>query len=75
MKDVDIQYISKTTSHKRRANLAFPARQSKRSSHIMDTWVALSKVMVKDNCGRITTISTDYDLRKQDQFQKDVKYY
>ena len=49
---------------KRRANLAFLARQSKHNRHIMDTWIAFSKVMVKDNYGRITTISTDYDLPK-----------
>ena len=49
---------------KHRANLAFLARQSKHNRHIMDTWIAFSKVMVKDNHGRITTISTDYDLRK-----------
>ena len=49
---------------KRRANLAFLARHSKRNRHIMDTWIALSKVMVKDNYGRITTISTDCDFRK-----------
>ena len=30
----------------------------------MDTWIAFSNVMVKDYFGRITTISTDYDLRK-----------
>ena len=49
---------------KRRVNLAFLARQSKHNRHIMDTWIAFSKVMVKDNYGRITTISTDYDLPK-----------
>ena len=49
---------------KRRANLAFLARQSKRNRHIMDTWIAFSKVMVKDNYGRISTNSTHYDLRK-----------
>ena len=43
----------------RRANLAFLA---KRSHRISDTWVSFSKVLVKDNHGRIHTINTLQDL-------------
>ena len=46
----------------RRANLAFLARQAKRSHRISDTWVSFSKVLVKDNHGRIHTINTLQDL-------------
>ena len=49
---------------KHRAKLAFLARQSKNDWHIMDTWTADSKVMINGNYGRISTISTEYDLRK-----------
>ena len=49
---------------KHSAKLAFLARQSKKDGHIMDTWIAYFKVMIKDNYGRISTILTQYDWRK-----------
>ena len=53
---------------KHRAKQAFLARQSTKDGHIIDTWIAYSKVMIKDNYGRISTISTEYGLRKQETY-------
>ena len=49
---------------KRRANLAYMARQLKRSGAITDTWVSNCKVLAKDSYGRISLISSPLDLQK-----------
>ena len=54
-------YISDDLT-KARANLAFGARQAKRSHQISDTWVMNCKVMVKDNFSRISQVTSIHDL-------------
>ena len=54
-------YISDDLT-KARANLAFRARQAKRSHQISDTWVIDCKVMVKDNFSRISQVTFIHDL-------------
>ena len=49
---------------RRRANLAYLARQLKNSQHISDTWIAFGKVQIKDNHGHIKTINSNEDIRK-----------
>ena len=49
---------------KRRANLAYMARQLKGSGTITDTWVSNCKVLAKDRYGRISLISSPLDLQK-----------
>ena len=56
-------YISDDLT-KRRANLAFQARKLKRDKRILDTWVTNCKVLVKENYGRITLITSIEDLQK-----------
>ena len=41
----------------RRAKLAFEARQLKRSGAISDTWIANSKIIIKDNYNHISSIT------------------
>ena len=49
---------------KRRAYLAYQARQLKRSKKITDTWVVDTKIYVKDNYNRIRRINSTEDLQK-----------
>ena len=49
---------------KRRANLAFRAREAKRSKQINDTWVIDTKIMVKDCQNRIKQIFSIDELEK-----------
>ena len=49
---------------RRRANLAYLARQLKNSQHISDTWIAFGKVQIKDNHGHIKTMNSNEDIRK-----------
>ena len=49
---------------RRRANLAYLARQLKNSQHISDTWIAYGKVQIKDNNGHIKTINSQEDISK-----------
>ena len=49
---------------KRRAYLAFLARQLKRSDRISETWVSFGKNQIKDNHGRIKAINTLENIRK-----------
>ena len=49
---------------RRRANLAYLARQLKNSQQISDTWIAYGKVQIKDNHGHIKTINSQEDISK-----------
>ena len=49
---------------KRRATLAFRARQLRRHGFIQDTWIMNSKICAKDNRGRISQIYIEDDLKK-----------
>ena len=49
---------------KRRANLAFRAREAKRSKQISDTWVIDMKIMVKDCQNRIKQVFSIDELEK-----------
>ena len=49
---------------KRRANLAYQARQLRNAQRISDTWTYDSNILVKDNDGRISLINTQGDLSK-----------
>ena len=49
---------------KRRANLAYQARQLKRAERIADTWVMYCKIYIKDNHNHIKLINSTEDLRK-----------
>ena len=49
---------------KRRANLAFKAREAKRAQQLSDTWVIDTKIMVKDLHNRIKQISSIHDLEQ-----------
>ena len=49
---------------KRRANLAYQARELKRAKRISDTWTYDSNILVKDNYGRISQINKQRDLSK-----------
>ena len=49
---------------KRRANLAFRAREAKCSKQISDTWVMDMKIMVKDCQNRIKQIFSIDELEK-----------
>ena len=49
---------------KRRAGLAFRARQLKRSGRISDTWTFDSKVLLKDLHGHIKLITKEGDIKK-----------
>ena len=52
---------------KRRATLAFKARQLKRAGKILDTWTTENKILVKDSHNRIHPIKRDSDLRPFEQ--------
>ena len=52
---------------KRRASLAYLARQSKLARHIRDTWVYDCKILIKDFQERIYTINDEKDLRNHEQ--------
>ena len=56
-------YISDDLT-KRRANIAFKARQLKRDKLISDTWTHDSNILVKDNYGRIKQVNTQQDISK-----------
>ena len=47
---------------KRRAKIAFVARNMKRQGIIKDTWVHDCKVLIKDNYNRIHAINSERDL-------------
>ena len=49
---------------KRRANLAYRARQLKKDKKIFDTWVSFCKIIVKDNYNHINVINDTHDLLK-----------
>ena len=49
---------------KRRAQMAYQARQLKRAGLIQDTWTFDSKILVKDLRNRILPIMTENDLSK-----------
>ena len=49
---------------KRRANLAYRARQLKKDKNIFDTWVSFCKIIVKDNYNHISVINDTHDLLK-----------
>ena len=49
---------------KRRAGLAFRARQLKRSGRISDTWTFDSKVLLNDLHGHIKLITNEGDIKK-----------
>ena len=49
---------------KRRANLAFQARQLRKNKLIYDTWVTNCKIVVKDNYNRISLIQSEEDIKK-----------
>ena len=49
---------------KRRANLAWQARQLKLGRLISDTWTYDSKILIKDKYGRITQVNTQQDISK-----------
>ena len=49
---------------KRRATLAFRARQLRWDGVIQDTWIMNSKIWAKDNRGRISQIYNEDDLKK-----------
>ena len=49
---------------KRRAQMAYQARQLKRAGLIQDTWTFDSKILVKDSRNRILPIMTENDLSK-----------
>ena len=48
----------------RRAKLAFEARQLKRSGAISDTWIANSKIIIKDNYNHIRSITAPSGLTR-----------
>ena len=54
---------------KRRANLAYRARQLKNAKKILDTWVSNCKILVKDNYNRITLVNDTQDLLKFENAQ------
>ena len=54
---------------KRRANLAYKARQLKNSKKIFDTWVTNCKIVVKDNYNRISLVNDTHDLLKFENAQ------
>ena len=49
---------------KRRANLAFQARQLRKNKLIYDTWVTNCKIVVKDNYNRISLIQSEEHIKK-----------
>ena len=52
---------------KRRATLAYRARMARRNKEIQETWVIDCKIMIKNNYGRISQISSEADLREKAQ--------
>ena len=59
---------------KRRANLAYRARQLKNSRKIFDTWVSNCKIVVKDNYNRISLVNDTQDLLKFENAQARAWY-
>ena len=54
---------------KRRANLAYRARQLKNAKKILVSWVSNCKILVKDNYNRITLVNDTQDLLKFENAQ------
>ena len=52
---------------KRRATLAYRARMARRNKEIQETWVIDCKIMIKNNYGRISQISSEADLQEKAQ--------
>ena len=52
---------------KRRATLAYRARMVRRNKEIQETWVIDCKIMIKNNYGRISQISSEADLQEKAQ--------
>ena len=48
----------------RRAKLAYEARQLRQLGAISDTWIAHSKVIIKDNYNRIHSVTSPRELTK-----------
>ena len=59
---------------KRRANLAYRARQLKNAKKILDTWLSNCKILVKDNYNRITLVNDTHDLLKFENAQARAWY-
>ena len=56
-------YISDDLT-KRRANLAFQARNLKKCNAILDTWTFEGRILIKDKHRRISPVISQEDLRK-----------
>ena len=52
---------------KRRATLAYRERMARRNKEIQETWVIDCKIIIKNNYGRISQISSEADLREKAQ--------